>query len=74
LRENAPAANLMLLLFQKISDSPFAPAELADLQPPRVKTFKLSRDPRFPEKPTDGVGLYLKPPDLALMPCVVEET
>ena len=30
-----------------------------NLKPHRVKKFKLSRDPRFLEKLTDGVGLYL---------------
>ncbi|MPZ24107.1 MAG: IS630 family transposase [Dehalococcoidia bacterium] len=35
------------------------------LQPHRVKTFKLSKDPRFTEKLTDVVGLYLNPPDKA---------
>src|SRR4030042_1541313 len=33
-----------------------------NLKPHRVKTFKLSRDPRFLEKLTDVVGLYLNPP------------
>ena len=35
------------------------------LQPHRTKTFKLSRDPKFLEKMTDVVGLYLNPPQLA---------
>ena len=33
-----------------------------NLQPHRTKTFKLSRDPKFLEKMTDVVGLYLNPP------------
>ena len=33
------------------------------LKPHRVKTFKLSNDPRFEEKLVDVVGLYLNPPD-----------
>ena len=33
------------------------------LQPHRVRTFKLSTDPRFVEKLTDVVGLYVDPPD-----------
>ena len=33
------------------------------LQPHRTKGFKLSRDPRFLEKLTDVVGLYLNPPE-----------
>lgn len=44
------------------------------LKPHRVKTFKLSRDPRFLEKLTDVVGLYLNPPDQALVLCVDEKT
>jgi choline dehydrogenase-like flavoprotein len=37
------------------------------LQPHRVETFKLSRDPQFVEKLRDIVGLYLDPPDKALV-------
>jgi transposase len=37
------------------------------LQPHRTETFKLSRDKRFVEKLTDVVGLYLKPPEKALV-------
>lgn len=37
------------------------------LQPHRVKVFKLSNDPRFAEKVTDIVGLYLSPPEHALV-------
>ena len=33
------------------------------LQPHRITTFKLSKDPAFVEKLTDVVGLYLNPPD-----------
>ena len=33
------------------------------LQPHRVETFKLSKDPEFVDKLTDIVGLYLNPPD-----------
>jgi transposase len=44
------------------------------LQPHRVRTFKLSRDPRFVEKLTDVVGLYLNPPDKALVLCVDEKS
>src|SRR5271163_3921272 len=38
-----------------------------ELQPHRVKTFKLSNDKRFVEKVEDIVGLYLDPPDKALV-------
>jgi len=44
------------------------------LQPHRVKNFKLSRDPHFVEKLTDVVGLYLNPPDKALVLCVDEKS
>ncbi|MBM4338975.1 MAG: IS630 family transposase [Deltaproteobacteria bacterium] len=44
------------------------------LQPHRTKTFKLSRDPKFLEKLTDVVGLYLNPPDKALVLCVDEKS
>ena len=44
------------------------------LQPHRVKTFKLSRDPRFVEKLTDIVGLYMNPPDKAVVLCVDEKS
>ena len=44
------------------------------LQPHRVKTFKLSRDQNFVQKLTDVVGLYLEPPDKALVLCVDEKT
>ena len=40
------------------------------LQPHRLRQFKLSRDPQFVEKLTDVVGLYLNPPDKALVVCV----
>jgi transposase len=44
------------------------------LQPHRTKGFKLSRDPRFLEKLTDVVGLYLNPPEKALVLCVDEKS
>ena len=37
------------------------------LKPHRVETFKLSNDPRFAEKLEDIVGLYLNPPEHALV-------
>jgi transposase len=45
-----------------------------NLKPHRVKTFKLSRDKRFIEKLQDVVGLYLNPPDKALVMCVDEKS
>ena len=44
------------------------------LQPHRVKTFKLSTDVRFVEKLRDVVGLYLNPPDKAVVLCVDEKS
>ena len=44
------------------------------LQPHRTRTFKLSRDKRFVEKLTDVVGLYLNPPDKAIVLCVDEKS
>ena len=44
------------------------------LQPHRTKRFKLSTDARFTEKLTDVVGLYLNPPDKAIVVCVDEKT
>jgi transposase len=43
------------------------------LQPHRVENFKLSKDPLFVEKVRDLVGLYLHPPDKALVLCVDEK-
>jgi transposase len=45
-----------------------------NLKPHRVKRFKLSRDPHFLEKLTDVVGLYLNPPQQALVLCVDEKS
>jgi transposase len=45
-----------------------------NLKPHRVKTFKLSRDPHFIEKLVDVVGLYLNPPDHALVLCCDEKS
>jgi transposase len=44
------------------------------LQPHRVDTFKLSKDPLFIEKVRDIVGLYLDPPDRAMVLCVDEKS
>lgn len=47
---------------------------LFGLQPHRTKGFKLSNDPFFIEKVRDIVGVYLNPPDHALVLCVDEKT
>lgn len=44
------------------------------LQPHRTKTFKLSKDPQFVAKVRDVVGLYLNPPDRALVLCIDEKS
>ena len=44
------------------------------LQPHRVETFKLSSDPLFIEKVRDIVGLYLAPPERALVLCIDEKS
>lgn len=44
------------------------------LEPHRTETFKLSTDPQFVEKVRDIVGLYLNPPDRAVVLCVDEKS
>ena len=44
------------------------------LQPHRQETFKLSRDPQFVPKLLDGVGVYLHPPQNAVVLCVDEKS
>jgi transposase len=44
------------------------------LKPHLVKTFKLSNDPRFEEKLIDVVGLYLAPPEHAIVLCLDEKS
>lgn len=46
----------------------------AGLKPHLVKKFKVSGDPMFEEKVTDVVGLYMNPPDRALVLCVDEKS
>ena len=45
-----------------------------NLKPHLIETFKLSRDQRFVDKLQDVVGLYLNPPDRALVLCVDEKS
>ena len=44
------------------------------LQPHRLETWKLSKDPQFIEKVRDVVGLYLNPPERAVVLCVDEKS
>jgi transposase len=46
----------------------------ADLRPHRLQNFKISNDPRFAEKVVDVVGLYMNPPDNAVVLSVDEKT
>jgi transposase len=46
----------------------------ADLRPHRLRSFKISNDPHFAEKVVDVVGLYMKPPDNAVVLSVDEKT
>lgn len=45
-----------------------------NLKPSQVRMFKLSRDPQFVEKMVDVVGLYLNPPEHALVLCCDEKS
>jgi transposase len=45
-----------------------------NIQPHRVEKFKISKDPKFEDKVRDVVGLYLDPPDRALVLCVDEKS
>jgi transposase len=45
-----------------------------DLKPHRVRTFKLSRDPQFEAKFWDVIGLYVNPPQRALVLCCDEKS
>ena len=48
--------------------------QLHNLKPHLSRTFKLSRDRKFLEKLTDVVGLYLNPPQKALVLCLDEKS
>jgi transposase len=45
-----------------------------DLHPHRLRTFTFSPDPQFEEKLLDAVGLYMNPPENAVVLCVDEKT
>jgi transposase len=46
----------------------------AGLKPHRLDTFKVSNDPQFEEKVIDVVGLYMNPPDKAMVLCIDEKS
>lgn len=48
--------------------------QAADLKPHRLQTFKISNDPRFAEKVVDVMGLYMNPPENAVVLSVDEKT
>ena len=66
-RSMAKAAGVSRSTVQRIWDA-------HGLQPHRITTFKLSKDSAFVEKLTDVVGLYLNPPDKAVVLCVDEKS
>ena len=66
-RSMAKAQNISRMAVQRIWNT-------YNLKPHLVETFKLSKDPRFVEKLTDVVGLYLNPPDRALVLCIDEKS
>ena len=66
-RSMAKAQNISRMAVQRIWSA-------HALKPHLVRTFKLSKDPRFVEKLTDVVGLYMDPPDRALVLCVDEKS
>ena len=45
-----------------------------DLQPHRTRSFKFSTDPELEQKVTDVIGLYLHPPEKAVVLCVDEKS
>ena len=45
-----------------------------ELKPHRADGFKLSKDPQFVEKVVDVVGLYINPPERAVVLCVDEKS
>ena len=66
-RTMARAQNLSRMAVQRIWKK-------YNIQPHRIKTFKLSNDPRFIDKVKDVVGLYLNPPEKALVLSVDEKS
>ena len=67
LRSMATAADISYSSVQRIWQA-------HGLKPHLVDTFKVSRDKNFAAKVEDVVGLYLNPPDKALVPCVDEKS
>jgi hypothetical protein len=79
LHEKPPAATHWLVrkLAKVVGLSPSSVQRIwaaHELKPHLTRTFKLSNDPQFNEKVQDIVGLYLDPPDKALVLCVDEKS
>ena len=75
-REILPLADSLrrtLLASPQRPDYQFA-MHTADLRPHRLKTFKISNDPEFADKVIDIVGLYMNPPENAVVLSVDEKT
>ena len=59
----------------ELSQSTISPIWRAlSLQPHRIETFKLSNDPPFVSRVRDIVGVYMNPPDKALLLCIDEKS
>ena len=66
-----------LLMAQKVGLSQTAIVRIwraFGLQPHRAEGFKISKDPQFVEKVRDIVGLYMNPPERAIVLCVDEKS
>ena len=66
-REMAKEAGVSHSTVQRIWDE-------VGIKPHRVETFKVSNDPAFEEKLIDVVGLYLNPPEKAMVLCMDEKS
>jgi len=78
-RESPPNAThwTRSLMAEAVGISPSSVGRIwaeAGLKPHLTKSFKVSNDPKFEEKVTDIVGLYLDPPDRAVVLCVDEKS
>src|SRR5437762_873796 len=72
---HARRARVIVLTAERRSGAEIAKVLRANgLKPPSVRTYKISRDPEFAAKVTDVVGLYLNPPQNAIVLSVDEKT
>jgi hypothetical protein len=76
----AVRVGLVLLVVRAVPQAGVSPATVQQvwaargLKPHLVETFKLSNDPKFEEKLIDVVGLYLNPPEKAIVLCMDEKS